>query len=186
MVVRFFMLQAHYRSTLDLTDDALQAAEKGYNRLMETYKILSGLDSTDTVGSADAEVNKLIEQLDVDMCDDFSTPKALATLFEMSSKANAYKGGQLAADAISSGVLQRMKDAFKVFLFDIFGLKEEQVEGVHGGNGLLDGLMNLIIDIRKSARDNKDWTTADKIRDTLADLSVQLKDGKDGTSWTKT
>ncbi|MDH3648111.1 MAG: cysteine--tRNA ligase [Saprospiraceae bacterium] len=185
MVVRFFMLQAHYRSTLDLTDAALQAAEKGYHRLMETYKSLPALQSSVAEGALDEEVNSLLDQLDQDMLDDFNTPKALATLFELATKANALQGGQLDANSVGSATLDRFRNAFKTYLVEIFGLREES-SGDQLGNGLVDGLMNLIIDIRKNARENKDWSTADKIRETLAELSVQLKDGKEGTSWSKT
>ena len=186
MAIRFFMLQSHYRSTLDLTDEALLAAEKGFRRLMEGNAVLQALShpGNGSAGELDKEVNQLIDDTHSDMCDDFNSPKALARLFELVSKINGLKGGQLSFDGLTSDSLNRLKKTFTDFIFDIFGLKDETTGG-DNGNGAMNGLMELIIDIRQSARTNKDWGTSDKIRDTLNELKIQLKDGKDGTSWTK-
>ncbi len=186
MVVRFFMLQAHYRSTLDLTNDALLAAEKGYHRLMDAHKILQGLapsDGTAADSALDDEIREMIAGVHTDMADDFNTPKALARLFELATKINALKGGQLDLGQLSPGTLEDLKAVYQTFLFDVFGLQAAG-ETASDQNGLVDGLMQLIIDLRKSARENKDWPTADKIRDQLGALKVQLKDGKEGTTWT--
>ena len=185
MVLRFFMLQSHYRSTLDLTDDALLAAEKGYRRLMEANKVVQTIQhpGNGAANELDQSINQLIDQTHEDMLDDFNTPKALSRLFELVPKINGLQGGQLSFADLSETTLQRLQKTFKVFIYELFGLLDESADG--GGNGILDGLMELIIDIRQHARANKDWTTSDKIRDTLQELSIQLKDGKDGTSWTK-
>ena len=182
MVVKFFMLQAHYRSTLDLTDDALIAAEKGYRRLMEAYKILKGLetDNESVPSELDNEIQEIIEGAHADMADDFNTPRVLARLFDLTSKINALAGGQLSTGNVTIATLDRMKETFNTFLFEVFGLRETTNQDE---NGLVEGLMQLIIDLRKNARDNKDWPTADKIRDGLNQLKVQLKDGKEGTTW---
>ena len=183
MVVKFFMLQAHYRSTLDLTDDALLAAEKGYRRLLDANKNLQKL-ATDQkeMGSLDQEINDSLTRIHDDMADDFNTPKVLSHLFDLTSKINALAGGQLDLNTVSTSSLEKLKQVFQVYLFDIFGLEEPISEDEE--NGILDGLMELIIDLRKNARDNKDWDTADKIRDSLTALKVQVKDGKEGTTWT--
>ena len=184
MVVRFFMLQTHYRSTLDLTDEALLAAEKGFRRLMETHKVLKGLEAAPKAqaGELDSEINKLIDLTHEEMSDDFNTPRALSRLFELASKVNGLKGGQLSIKEVSANTLQRLKQTFNDFIFDIFGLKEE-ADG--GENGLTDGLVQVIIEIRKAARTNKDWATSDQIRDALKELGVVLKDSKEGTTWTR-
>lgn len=183
MVVRFFMLQSHYRSTLDLTDEALLAAEKGYRRLMEGYKTLQGLQTaaTTNLGVLDKEINALIDGAFEDMNDDFNTPKAMAGFFELVTKINGLKGGQLNIDEISVETLTRLKKAFQNLIFDIFGLLNEEVSGE---NGVVDGLMQLIIEMRADARTRKDWATSDKIRDVLKELNIQLKDSKEGTNWT--
>jgi cysteinyl-tRNA synthetase len=184
MVIRFFMLQTHYRSTLDLTDEALQAAEKGFRRLMETFKVLKGLqpDPKAQAGELDKEINQLVDLVGEEMSDDFNTPKALARLFELAPKINGLKGGQLSMKDITADTLQRLKQTFNDFIFDIFGLQEES-EG--GENGLTDGLVQVIIDIRKEARAKKDWAASDQIRDALAELGIVLKDSKEGTTWTR-
>ncbi len=186
MVIRFFTLQSHYRSTLDLTDDALLAAEKGYRRLMEGNKILQALthDGTSTAGDLDKEINELIANTHKDMSDDFNAPMALARLFELVPKINSIKAGHLSISDITAETLAALQQLFKDFIFTIFGLKDE-AHAASNGNGAMDGLMNLIIDIRQNARETKDWGTSDKIRDTLKELKIQLKDGKDGTSWSK-
>ncbi len=185
MVIRFFMLQAHYRSTLDITDDALQAAEKGYKRLMESNKILQGLTAKGkTESDLDKEINALIDNAFEDMNDDFNAPRALSRLFELCSKANAFKGGQLDLGQITEGVLARLKETFSAFISDIFGLTDESASG-ENGQSALEGVMQLVIDLRAQARTSKDWATSDKIRDGLKAAGVLLKDGKDGTSWSK-
>ena len=185
MVVRFFMLQSHYRSTLDITDDALQAAEKGYKRLMESNKILQSLTTKGkTETDLDKEINALIDSALDDMNDDFNSPRALSRLFELCSKINGFKGGQLDLAQITEGTLSRLKEAFNDFIFLIFGLKDEMAAGENGQSNL-EGVMQLVIDLRAQARASKDWGTSDKIRDGLKAAGILLKDGKEGTSWTK-
>lgn len=180
MAVKFFMLQCHYRSTLDLTDDALQAAEKGYRRLMDALKKLKKLESTTSSGSLDTEINALLDGVYADMNDDFSTPKALGTIFELVTKINILSEsgteGQLSTDALA-----RFKEVINTIITDVFGLLDE-TEGDSQGTAV-NGLMELILDLRQAARANKDWPTSDKIRDGLAAIKIQVKDGKEGSSW---
>ncbi len=183
MMLRFFMLQSHYRSTLDITDEALLAAEKGYRRLMEGNKVLKGLTHPGggTDGALGQEINKLIDAAHEQMNDDFNTPMALARLFEMVTKINGLKEGHLSMNDLTVATFGRMQSTFHDFIYTIMGLTDETDGG--GNNGTTEGLMNLILDIRQSARTNKDWGTSDKIRDTLKELKIVVKDGKDGTSW---
>lgn len=183
MVVRFFMLQTHYRSTLDLTDEALQAAEKGFRRLMDAEKTLRELQPAAGAqpGALDAELRQLMDGVSQEMDDDFNTPKALARLFELVTRINALKGGQLPIEQISAQTLEKLKQVFHDFIYQVFGLMDDG--DASGDDGALDGLMQLIIDIRADARNRKDWGTSDKIRDALKALHLQLKDGKEGTTW---
>lgn len=186
MVIRFFMLQAHYRSPLDITEHGLESAVKGYAKLMETYAILEKIptDATAFDGSETAEdraILRLIEEAYEGMNDDFNTAKALAALNELGSFIHKLANKQLDATAVSPWVIEKLKVTFQVFIFDIFGLKIE----AEGGSELLDGLMQLILDLRAKARADKDWTTSDKIRDSLTALNVTVKDGKEGVTWSK-
>lgn len=185
MVVKFFMLQSHYRSTMDLTDTALQAAEKGYKRLMEAQRTLGKLagPSSDSEDPINAEISSIIDGAYADMNDDFNAPKALARLFELVPKINSIKDGTIPISSVSEATLEKLKACFKAFIQDIFGLKDD-MDSASGEDGPIDGLLELILDLRQEARTNKDWGTADKIRDTMAALKIQLKDGKDGTEWT--
>lgn len=182
MTVRFFNLQTHYSSTLDFSDDALMAAEKGYKRLMEARKALAKLTyQPDTLVPADdAAVNSLCDSAYESMCDDFSTPQALASLFELTRYINTFANQQVSVGSISEQTFTRLQTVFEAFITDIFGLKDEE----NYDNGVTDTLMQLIVDIRKTARERKDWDTSDKIRDALKQANIQLKDGKDTTSWT--
>jgi cysteinyl-tRNA synthetase len=180
MVVKFFMLQSHYRSPNDLTDEALQAAEKGFKRLMDGNKTLSNLSSTvPSDGPMDAKINAIIASAYADMDDDFNTPRALAKVFELVPIINSLKEGQIALTEVSNQALDELKSFFQTIIFDIFGLMDE----TESNAGPLDGLMNLIIDLRQQARVNKDWPTSDKIRDSLNAINIQINDGKEGSSW---
>jgi cysteinyl-tRNA synthetase len=188
MVVRFFMLMAHYRSTLDITDDALLAAEKGFKKLMETNKILQALatnpdDYDGSENDNDRAVLLLIEEAFRGMDDDFNTAIAIAALNEMGSFVHKISNQQLEINALAPWVLEKMKATFNTFIVDIFGLNMDSAESSE--DGTLDGLMNLILDIRSLARSQKDWTTSDKIRDTLTAVGILVKDGKDGATWVK-
>lgn len=186
MVIRFFMMQSHYRSTLDLTDEALLAAEKGYRRLMEANKSLQEMAYTGngSAGEMEDSIRQQIARVHDEMNDDFNTPKALAVLFELATKINSIKGGQLSMDGLTETTLELLKETYHDFIYTIFGLKDE-MESQDGSGEVVDGLMNLIIDIRQSARANKDWGTSDKIRDSLKALEIVLKDSKEGTDWVK-
>ncbi|MDX2003471.1 MAG: cysteine--tRNA ligase [Chitinophagales bacterium] len=183
MTIRFFILQSHYRSTLDFSNEALSAAEKGMRRLMNAYANLKGLayvkDLQQFNKDRDQEIIALCQQCEDSMNDDLNTALVLAALFELSSKVNAFKEGLVPVGAISESTFQLLQDTFRIYIEEILGLKEEN----QSNNGLTDGLMELIIQIRKSVREKKDYATSDQIRDELAKLNIQLKDGKEGTGW---
>lgn len=188
MAVKFFMLMAHYRSTLDITDDALLAAEKGFRKLMETHKLLQNMpvDPRNFDGSetdTDRAMLALIENAYQGMDDDFNTAVAIAALNELGGYVNKLANQQLSHSEVAPWVLERLKTVFKTFIHDIFGLKEEDA---NEDNGTLEGLMELLLDIRAQARQQKDWATSDKIRDALAVVGIQVKDGKEGATWSKT
>jgi len=188
MAVRFFMLQAHYASTLNITDDGLKAAEKGYHRLMEAYNILKGMEHTvkEALTEDDVQINKMLDLAFEVMSDDFNTAAALAKLNTVIPKINAIQNGQLEMSTISKATLARMKQVFSDFIFEIFGLLDEEKEGgSEDGNNLLDEAMNVIIELRQEARTNKDWATSDLIRDKLQKMGIQIKDSKEGAVWVK-
>jgi len=187
MVIRFFMLQSHFRSTLDLSDDALKAAEKGYQRMFEAWHKLNKM--TNAAGKEPTDLDKeILELLDLalaDMDDDFNTPKALARLFELVPKINSLDSGLISSDTLMPETLEKCKKIFSDFLFDIFGLQDETTgDQGNGETSVVEGVMDLLLDIRLQARANKDWATSDQIRDRLAAIGVQVKDSKEGSSWT--
>lgn len=183
MVLRFFFLRSHYRSVCDFSDASLQASEKSFNRLMQGLKTLRNLEyiGKEKVKEDDDVINKLMDQVYEFMSDDFNTPRVLATLFELVSKINSIKGGQIKVNSISKATLERLQTTLPTFVHDVLGLQEE------AGNDskVVDGLMNLIISMRQEARANKNWAVSDQIRDELKAVGIQLKDSKGETSWIK-
>ena len=179
----FLCYKSHYRSTLDLTNDGLIAAVKGFCRLCDAKNILDSLESAVAQkGAKDELIMEVLDQVIEEMCDDFNTPKALAKLFELVPIINAYAEGKLPAEDISAETLKELKARFDVIFSDIFGLYNPTESGGKAAEAL-DSVMNLVLDIRNDARSNKNWTTSDKIRDGLATAGVVVKDGKDGTNW---
>ncbi|NOQ73830.1 MAG: cysteine--tRNA ligase [Crocinitomix sp.] len=173
MVARFFMMQAHYRSELDFSSDALKASEKGFNKLMNGYTDLTQLTGQ---SESDEDVEALIQSFYDAMNDDFNTPVLVAHLFEAVTYINRVKDGTA---KISSEDLEKLKAAMKVFIFDILGLNTVD----QADDSKLGDAMDIILELRKNARENKDWTTSDLIRDKLNDAGITVKDGKEGTSW---
>lgn len=182
MTVKFFFLQAHYRSPLDITDDALQAAEKGYKRLMEALKSLDSiqLNFNESTTEKDKEILNLIEESKSHMDDDFNVPNSLASTFELVSIVNSLKDGHINAGDVSKDCWNTLKEHLSIFVYEVFALTNDLEEA---SSKSMDGLMQLILELRADVRDRKDWSTADKIRDSLKDAGIQVKDGKDGTSW---
>ncbi len=184
MTIRFFMLQSHYRSTLDFSNEALKAAEKGYRKLMNALANLDKLEYASANGNhnepLETEITTLCDRCREYMDDDFNTAMTLANLFELSAKINAFHDKLVPLTSIGRPVFEKMTETFRAYIKDILGLKDEQSDS----NGLTDGLMQLIIDIRRKVREKKDYATSDVIRDELAKMNIQLLDGKEGTSWT--
>ncbi|HEY0677134.1 MAG TPA: cysteine--tRNA ligase [Chitinophagaceae bacterium] len=186
MTIRFFILQTHYSSTLNFSNEALQAAERGLKRLSEAYDNLGKLEpesgnAEGTDPALNEKVNKLIVELDEFMNDDFNTAKVLANLFDLVPVINSFKDKHLSINALSTKTFNLLRTQFKVYLIDILGLQPSRASN----NGLLQGVVELLIQIRKEARQKKDFATSDKIRNELLSLGVQLKDEKDGNvSWT--
>jgi len=180
MAVKFFMLQSHYSSTLDLTDDGLLASEKGYKKLMTSLSTLGSLETNGTSSELDESINALLEEFLAHMSDDFNTPRAIATLFEIVTKINSFKEGHLDINKISKVTLDKLKKEYPLFISDILGLSND-MEG--GDSNILSGIMDLIIELRQDARTDKNWSVSDKIRDGLAKHNITIKDGKEGTTW---
>ena len=179
MTVRFFMLQSHYSSTLDFSNEALAAAEKGFRKLTASMAAIRGMNAvTEAKGDAEitASLNKLVDECYDCMSDDFNTAKTLAVLFEMSSRINDMKSGNITPDKLDAATFDKFKATFIGFMEDVLGLKEE----TSGDNGLLDGTIKVLIELRKKARLDRNYALSDRIRDDLKGIGIQLKDGKDG------
>lgn len=180
MVIRFFILQTHYRSTLDFSNEALQASEKGLRRLWEAYSTLNSLDTDKTVASdsaLDKKVTELVQQFDEFMNDDLNTAKVLANMFELVTIINSIKANHIAADALSKETYTLLKTQMKEYVEEILGLQPLEQES----GDKLTGAIQILIDIRQKARQNKDFVTSDKIRDELASIGILLKDEKGGS-----
>jgi len=176
MAVRFFMLQAHYRSTLDFSNDALDAADKGYKRLMSAIGLLDKIVPSKTSNFGDLEEIKKRSYAAMD--DDFNSPVLIAELFEVVRIINSIYDGKL---NISESDLQSLKQYMQDFVFDVLGLKDDQI----GEGDNMEDLMQIIINLRNDAKKNKDFVTSDRIREQLTAAGIQLKDSKDGTLWNK-
>jgi len=176
MNIRFFMLQAHYRSPLDFSNAALQAAEKGYQKLMTAVETLGSLKASD---SSSVKVDELIEKAYAAMNDDLNTPILIAHLFDGVKMINSINDGKA---QINQEDLEKLQNFFKEFVFDILGLQSEESKN-EGKNELLEGVMQTILSLRAQAKQNKDWGTADLIRNELNKLKIKVTDTKDGAVW---
>ena len=172
-VLRFCMMQAHYRSTLDLSSDSLNAAEKGFDRLS---KAISKLDKLPIADSSSLDVKALINSYYAAMDDDFNAPMLQAQLFESVKYINSISDGNA---TITSDDLSLLTIEMNSFVSDVLGLEMSSQQD----DSKLDGVMDLVLNLRQQARTNKDWTTSDQIRDGLAAVGIVVKDGKEGTSW---
>ena len=184
MVVRFFILQSHYRSPLDFGSEALVSSEKALKRLWDSFETLKKLSAPINSEAGDAaldeKVMKLVKEFEEFMDDDFSTAKVLANMFDLSSVINSIKDGHIKTDALSTGTFELLQKQFALYLEDIFGLQSIST----GNNDTFKGVMDLLIDIRKESKNKKDYATSDKIRNQLSALGIMMKDEKDGSvSW---
>ena len=174
MTIRFFILQAHYRSTLDFSNEALSAAEKGMKKLFETQKNINTLPTSNTTSvDFNAVFTKCIEA----MCDDFNTPVVIANMFEISRLVNLISDKK---ETITEQDKVALKENYEIIFNQILGMKGEQSDN---SNTIIEGLMNMIIEMRAEARANKDWAKSDQIRDRLTEVGITIKDGKEGAKW---
>ncbi len=175
MTVRFFMAQSHYRSTLDFSNEALQASEKGFSRLMEGYTRLQKLAVS---AASTVETAGLRSKCEDAMNDDFNSPIVISHLFDALRAINLVYDGK---EAISATDLEELKSVFKIFIEDVLGLKSESEAS--GGNEAYKKAIDLLLNMRLEAKRNKDWATSDKIRNELTALGFEIKDTKDGFEW---
>ena len=198
MTIRFFILQAHYRGTLDFSNEALQAAEKGLARVMQASRDLYAMAgrkapvyvygeesfavAPDDCPATSPAVREVFDGIYDALCDDMNTPMALASISEAVKIINSAKAGQI---KLSDGDLQTLCQLFDDVVFGVLGLKDEET-GSEGARKVIDGLMDMVLEQRAAAKAAKDWTTSDHIRDSLKALGIQVKDTKDGVEWTLT
>ncbi len=173
-VARFFMLQAHYRSVLDLSSDALEASEKGYKRLVQGIDLLAALPKSST---SSFDVDSHIDSYYAAMNDDFNSPVLIAQLFETVKQIHRVQQGD---ESLTGVDIEKLHKAVCSFVYDVLGLTLQTKEAT---NSYLDKALEVLIEMREQARANKDFETADRIRDELFAKGIQLKDGKDGTSY---
>ncbi|MBY0244075.1 MAG: cysteine--tRNA ligase, partial [Sphingobacteriaceae bacterium] len=174
MTVKFFMLQAHYRSTLDFSNEALEASEKGFKRLMNAVELLPKLKPST---KSDFDIAKIYHNCVQAMNDDFNSPVVIAELFEATRIINTLYDGK---GEISESELEKLKELIHDFVFEVLGLKSEEAQ-----NTDLKDVLTLLVNIRQEAKENKDYATSDKIRIGLQEMGIQLKDNKEGTTWNK-
>lgn len=175
MAVRFFMMQTHYHSTLDFSNEALQASEKGFERLMDSYNTLQTLKA----GSTSSEDIKALQAKCYDaMNDDFNTPILVAHLFDAARIVNSANDKKL---SLTQNDIDLLKSIYQNFIFDVMGLQTEEENSK--ANAILAKVMSMVLDIRNKAKVDKNFPLSDEIRNKLTDAGVQIKDGKEGASW---
>jgi cysteinyl-tRNA synthetase len=181
MTIRFFILQTQYRSTLDFSNEALQAAEKGLKRLWDAYGILKKM-KTDPSKNINPEIenqfNSLCREMDDFMNDDLNTAKVLANMFQLVNYINSFRSGELEKTTLSAETLSYVQSQFKTYLEGVLGLQDEAKTD---SSEKIDGIMNLLIEIRREAKAKKDYHTSDHIRKQLMEIGILLKDEKDGS-----
>ena len=178
MTIRFFILQAHYRSTVDFSNDALQASEKGLARLLDAYASLLKLKPSAT---STVDLKDLRQKCYDAMNDDLNTPIVISHLFDASRTINSIKDGK---ETISEADLKELQDVFQLFVFDLLGLKDEARSGADNGSvEAFSKAVDLLLSIRQQAKANKDWATSDKIRNELTAMGFEIKDTKEGAEW---
>jgi cysteinyl-tRNA synthetase len=175
MTIRFFVLQAHYRSTLDFSDEALLAAEKGLDKLMKAWATLAKLLPSE---KSSVDVNTLRNSCFEAMNDDFNSPMVIANLFEGVRIINSVNDGK---ESLSADDLSLLRNTFDTFIAEILGLKQE--DAASGSNSAVEGLMQLVLELRQNAKNAKDFATSDKIRDELSKIGINVKDTKEGATW---
>ena len=174
MTIRFFILQAHYRSTLDFSNEALSAAEKGMKKLFETQRNINNLPTSNTTS---VDFNAIFTKCVEAMCDDFNTPVVIANMFEISRLVNLISDKK---ETITEQDKTALKENFEIIFSEILGMKSEQSDNT---SNIIEGLMSIIAQMRAEARANKDWAKSDMIRDRLSEVGITIKDGKDGAKW---
>lgn len=177
LTIRFFILQAHYRSTLDFSNDALQAAEKGLKRLLHAMDSLNAITPSKTTS---VDVSDLYNKCHAAILDDFNAPVAIAHLFDAVRTINALQNKEA---QINKHDLDQLQKTFREFVHDILGLYHDPSDDQNKNKVIIDGLMEVLLEIRQEARSQKNWGTSDKIRDTLKSLNIIVKDGKEGSTW---
>ena len=175
MTIRFFLLQAHYRGTVDFSNEALQAAEKGKQKLMKAIETLGKLKPS---LSSSVDIASLKTKCYEAMDDDLNSPVLLSHLFEGVRYVNSVSDG---TEKLTMNDIKVLKELFEIFVFEILGLKDEEETG--SSDRLTDDLMKIIIDLRQNAKNNKEWAVSDKIREELKGAGIVLKDTKDGAEW---
>ena len=177
MNIRFFIMQAHYRGTLDFSNEALIAAEKGMLKLNAADKLLDKLNGSN---SSSESIPEWIQRCYDAMNDDLNTPKLIAELFDASRIINSVKDGHL---QLTASDIDLLKQNFRMFYYDILGMVPDTA--ATQGEDVTDKLMDLILEIRQDAKTNKNWAVADMIRNKLTDAGIVVKDTKEGAEWEK-
>lgn len=175
MTIRFFILQAHYRSTVDFSNEALQAAEKGLNRLLDAYRAINRIKPA---GNSSADVQGLRQKCYDALNDDLNSAIVLSHLYEAATIINSAVAGTV---NLTQADIDEVRGLYDTFLFDILGIKDDKQQG--NNSDAFGKAMDILLDIRAKAKENKDWATSDRIRDELTEAGFEIKDGKDGAEW---
>ncbi len=180
MAIRFLFLQSHYSSEIDISIKSLQDAEKGLKRIMNALQYLPKLSwvNSSIDEKAENEITETVNQIMTDLCDDFNTAKAIANLYALTTHINIWYNQQQKVSGITATTFEKLKAVYTEIVQEVLGLVEEATSS----NGALDAAMNLIIELRKQARAEKNWSLSDQIRDALKPAGIQIKDAKDGVT----
>jgi cysteinyl-tRNA synthetase len=176
MTLRFFVLQAHYRGTLDFSNDALLAAQKGWQRMQSAFKLVDSLQTV--TADATCNVDDIVLGVQESLNDDLNTPQVIAHLFELARRINVVNDGK---DSITEATKLTIKSIIHDYCEGVLGMKAEDA----ADNSGLDDAMSILLELRGKAKTDKNWALSDQIRDALKEKGFEIKDGKDGTTWNK-